>query len=417
MTTAQRAAAALENANLATNAAAPEIAGVDDYNHDQPIVSDDEQDNDDDADAGYVDEAGDANNEEVEFLGENLAPPAPEQEIDLAHSSDMEEALTEQESTHTEAAVADDTDEGDEQQSGLGAHLAALDDNDREELGFGQDEDSTGAVVRRSRRQKKKKKPTEIDFTNRAYSLQDGTLHINPTVVEQAREDTKITSEITKPSVMKNGDSRLNVRSPATAGISALALATLELPGRFLVTDSVVFHVIGVILAQQYSIDKGIKLFGDRARESIRKELHQLHGYRTYTPVHAHELTAEEKRQALAFLIFLTEKRCGKVKTWACVNGSTQRDYIPKETTASPTIMTDSVMITSTIDAHERRRVVTLDIPGAFLHADLDEEVVMLLRGQLANLMVQVDPELYGPYLRKTKKGESILYVRMLKAM
>jgi hypothetical protein len=79
--------------------------------------------------------------------------------------------------------------------------------------------------------------------------------------------------------------------------------------------------------------------------------------------------------------------------------------------------MNDSVMITSAIDAHEERVIKTMDIPGAFLHADLDEEVIMLLRGQLADLMVQVDPELYGPYVRKTKKGESILYVKMLKAM
>jgi hypothetical protein len=41
----------------------------------------------------------------------------------------------------------------------------------------------------------------------------------------------------------------------------------------------------------------------------------------------------------------------------------------------------------------------------------------MLLRWQLADLMVQVDPDLYGPYLIKNEKGESILYVRMLKAM
>jgi hypothetical protein len=74
-------------------------------------------------------------------------------------------------------------------------------------------------------------------------------------------------------------------------------------------------------------------------------------------------------------------------------------------------------MIQSTIDAHEGQEVVTLDIPRAFLHADLDEEVVMLLRGQLADLIVKVDRELYGPYLRKTKSGESILYVKMLKAM
>ena len=149
----------------------------------------------------------------------------------------------------------------------------------------------------------------------------------------------------------------------------------------------------------------------------MKKELRQLHDYVTYVPVHAHELTADQRKQALASLIFITEKRCGRIKTRACANGSTQRGYIPKETTASPTVMNDSVMIQSTIDAHEGREVVTLDIPGAFLHADLDEEVVMLLRGQLADLMVEVDRELYGPYLRKTKKGESILYVRMLKAM
>ena len=41
----------------------------------------------------------------------------------------------------------------------------------------------------------------------------------------------------------------------------------------------------------------------------------------------------------------------------------------------------------------------------------------MLLREQLADLIVQVDPELYGPYLHKTKKRESLLYVKMLKAM
>jgi hypothetical protein len=137
----------------------------------------------------------------------------------------------------------------------------------------------------------------------------------------------------------------------------------------------------------------------------------------TYTPVHAHELTAEQRKEALASLIFITEKRCGRVKSRACVNGNPQREYIPKETAASPTVMNDSVMITSAIDAHEGRKVVTCDIPGAFLHADLDEEVVMLLRGQLADLMVQIDPELYAPYLIKSKKGESLLYVRMLKAM
>jgi hypothetical protein len=38
-------------------------------------------------------------------------------------------------------------------------------------------------------------------------------------------------------------------------------------------------HIVGVVLAQQYSINKGIQLFGDAAKESVKKELRQLHDY------------------------------------------------------------------------------------------------------------------------------------------
>ena len=226
-------------------------------------------------------------------------------------------------------------------------------------------------------------------------------MHINPSVLEEARESTKITSDILpKPS---KDVTKVGIKSPRTAGISKQALnrvslSALGLPpptiteDEAIVEDHVVMHILGVVLAEQYSINKGIRLFGERAKESVKKELRQLHDYVTYVPVHAHELTPDQKRQALASLIFITEKRCGRIKTRACANGSTQREYIPKETTASPTVMNDSVMIQSAIDAHEEREVVTMDIPGAFLHADLDEEVIMLLRGQLADLMVEVDP-------------------------
>ena len=74
-------------------------------------------------------------------------------------------------------------------------------------------------------------------------------------------------------------------------------------------------------------------------------------------------------------------------------------------------------MITSAIEAHKRRKDITLDIHGTFLNEDLDEEVIMLLRGELAELMVTINPALYGPYVISTAKGEKFLYVKMLKAM
>jgi hypothetical protein len=41
----------------------------------------------------------------------------------------------------------------------------------------------------------------------------------------------------------------------------------------------------------------------------------------------------------------------------------------------------------------------------------------MLLRGELAEMMVSIDPALYGPYVITTARGEKLLYVKMLKAM
>lgn len=61
--------------------------------------------------------------------------------------------------------------------------------------------------------------------------------------------------------------------------------------------------------------------------------------------------------------------------------------------------------------------MVCFDIPGAFLHAKTDEEVIMHLKGRLAELMVMVEPSLYRKYVTTSSKGEPMLYVRMHKAL
>jgi len=93
----------------------------------------------------------------------------------------------------------------------------------------------------------------------------------------------------------------------------------------FLIEDHTIMHVLGVIFATQYSIKKGIKLFGDKGKKSVTSELQQLHDMVTFIPVNTHELTREQRKQALASLMFMTEKRCGRVKSRACTNGSKQR--------------------------------------------------------------------------------------------
>ena len=51
--------------------------------------------------------------------------------------------------------------------------------------------------------------------------------------------------------------------------------------------------------------------------------------------------------------------------------------------------------MTAAIDMKENREVVTIDIPGAFLHAANDDYVVMRMNGTLAELMAKTDPKLY----------------------
>ena len=73
--------------------------------------------------------------------------------------------------------------------------------------------------------------------------------------------------------------------------------------------------------------------------------------------------------------------------------------------------------MTDLIEAYEERDVAKLDIPGAFLHTETDKDVIMVLEGTLAELMVQVNPYLYRKYITKKSKGKPLLYVKMCKAL
>ena len=61
------------------------------------------------------------------------------------------------------------------------------------------------------------------------------------------------------------------------------------------------------------------------------------------------------------------------MKSRFCADGSKQRlqDGYRKEDAASPTVSTDNLSITCVIDAYERHKVAVIDLPGAFLKAQL----------------------------------------------
>jgi hypothetical protein len=166
----------------------------------------------------------------------------------------------------------------------------------------------------------------------------------------------------------------------------------------------------------QYNVKRGLQLYGQAASDAVLKEMKQLNDRKTIRPRASKDLTRQEKRRALAYLMFIKEKRCGTIKARGCADGRKQRLYKGKEETSAPTVRTESLMLSSDIDAKERRKVTPYDVPGAFMQVDVDEIVHVRLVGPLAELLTKVDPALYAKYLAM-ENGKQVLYVQLQKAL
>jgi len=81
-----------------------------------------------------------------------------------------------------------------------------------------------------------------------------------------------------------------------------------------------------------------------------------------------------------------------------------------------PTVSTEVLFLSCVIDAKEGRDVATVDVPGAFMHADMDAEVRVCLVGKMAKLLIKIDPDRYSSCVT-WEKGKMVLYVRLKKAL
>jgi Reverse transcriptase (RNA-dependent DNA polymerase) len=176
----------------------------------------------------------------------------------------------------------------------------------------------------------------------------------------------------------------------------------------------------GKSFVETYSLKKGLKEFGDKGYEAALGEMQQLHERAAFKPVSIQEMTPKERKRAMESLIFLVEKKDGRVKARACANGSTQREYINKEEAASPTVATESILITAALDAMEERDIMTADIPNAFVQTEMvstdQEKVIMKIRGPLVDMLISLDPELYTSHV-VMENEKKVLYVQLIKAL
>ena len=244
-------------------------------------------------------------------------------------------------------------------------------------------------------------------YAPRATFLQLGTVRAHRSVVE-AINNARMTTE-----------DRLLAMTATTSTESEPAFVddVTHRVDRLMCTTSEEELGVMAYLLTQYNLKPGLRKFGKKGEMAALKEMTQLHIMDTWTPLEAQKLSREQRMRALSSLLFLKEKRTGDVKGRACINGAPQRAYIAKEDAASPTVSTESTFITAAIAAKERRKVRCYDVPSAFVNTEVDEEVLMVLKGELADMMVQIAPETYRRYVTVDKKGKSVLYVRLQKAL
>ena len=104
--------------------------------------------------------------------------------------------------------------------------------------------------------------------------------------------------------------------------------------------------------------------------------------------------------------MFLKEKHDGSIKARGCADVRSQCAYTNKLDTSSPTVSLEAMLLTCVTDVKEGQYFAVTDIPGAFLHVDMEQEVHMLLEGTIAALIVKLEPSLYRKFVWKNIHGK-----------
>jgi hypothetical protein len=164
------------------------------------------------------------------------------------------------------------------------------------------------------------------------------------------------------------------------------------------------------------SAKEGLRLFGKRADAAIQKEMKQMLDLEVFDfiDVKNHKQLYEDNKPIRSF-IFLKEKRDGTIKARFTASGNQQdRDDLGDFDTSAYAASYVSIKAILAIAAAEGRKVLTFDVPGAYLHAAMPANHVVILEIDkiVSEILLKINPELT---LYLSPRGT--LLVRLKKAL
>ena len=96
--------------------------------------------------------------------------------------------------------------------------------------------------------------------------------------------------------------------------------------------------------------------------------------------------------------MFLKRKHSGKMKGRGCADGRPQREYITKEESSSSTVSLYALMGSCLMDTIDGRKIITVDIPGAFLQGDWPQDEhhgYIMFEGIMVDMICLIDTSYY----------------------
>jgi hypothetical protein len=163
------------------------------------------------------------------------------------------------------------------------------------------------------------------------------------------------------------------------------------------------------------SIQRSMKKRAKETVEAVLKELKQMIEKDVFDPVSKDSLTKRQLRRMIRSFCFMKEKYLSnglfdKLKARLVANGKWEMETMMD--ISSPTISLSALMMVAAIAAKENRYVATCDVPGAYLNADMLNDVFMILEPMLANLLCKLDSK-----YKKFKNNDDTIIVKLKKAL
>ena len=103
--------------------------------------------------------------------------------------------------------------------------------------------------------------------------------------------------------------------------------------------------------------------------------------------------------------MFLKRKRSGKIKGRGCANGHPQQENITKEKSSLLTVSPYALMSSCVMDIMDGRKVITVDIPGAFLQDNWPQDEhpgYIMFEGIMVDMIREIDPSYHDTIILRT---------------